>query len=279
MTELVYNRINWVNGSGTPLNDSNLNKMDAAILELVERTNTNTSAIDIIRTDTLPKLQTATSTLEGNVSGHTVRLNELNTRTTEINDNLVSLTSKVDLIDSTVGDTTTGLIKEVNTLKTSKTDVTTTTNLQNQVTILAGQIEDWGDHTHETATTSKSGFLHFQDKIKLDGIEAGATHVEVENTLTSDSTNKALSAAQGKALNTSIGVLTTELGNVKSLTETTNTSGMKKSVYDADNDGVVDNSKKLDGKDLSYFATAEAVRSIQNSLENVEGVSVSWKAF
>ena len=54
---------------------------------------------------------------------------------------------------------------------------------------------------------------------------------------------------------------------------------MKKSVYDADNDGVVDNSKKLDGKDLSYFATAEAVRSIQNSLENVEGVSVSWKAF
>lgn len=42
------------------------------------------------------------------------------------------------------------------------------------------------------------------EKEKLAGVEAGATNTTVENSLTSDSTTNALSAAQGKALNTSL---------------------------------------------------------------------------
>ena len=52
------------------------------------------------------------------------------------------------------------------------------------------------------------------DKIKLDGIAAGATAVTVENALTSTSTTNALSAAQGKALNDSISSLNTKIGTI-----------------------------------------------------------------
>lgn len=279
MIELVYNRINWVNGSGTPLNDSNLNKMDIAILDLVNRSNTHSSAIDEFSTVIIPRLEEADSKLEQRVQKNETSITNLSTKSGQLDTDLKSLTTTVGEIEGTVGNGTTGLVKSVNDLKSSKADVVTTTNLQNQLDTLAGQVEDWEEHTHATATTSSNGFFHYQDKIKLDGIEAGATNVEVENVLTSDSTTNALSAAQGKLLKGSIGTLTTELENVKSTAESANSTSMKKSVYDTDGDGVVDNSKKFDGKDLSYFATAESVRSIQNALENVEGISVSWKAF
>lgn len=68
---------------------------------------------------------------------------------------------------------------------------------------------------------------------------------DIVNNLTSTDTDKPLSAAQGKALADQIG----------------NAGGgdMTKAVYDTDNDGVVDNAKKLDGHPASYFATTETV--------------------
>lgn len=68
---------------------------------------------------------------------------------------------------------------------------------------------------------------------------------DIVNNLTSSDTDKPLSAAQGKALAEQIG----------------NAGGgdMTKAVYDTDNDGVVDNAKKLDGHEASYFATPETV--------------------
>lgn len=68
---------------------------------------------------------------------------------------------------------------------------------------------------------------------------------DIVNNLTSTDTDKPLSAAQGKALAEQIG----------------NAGGgdMTKAVYDTDNDGVVDNAKKLDGHPASYFATPETV--------------------
>lgn len=68
---------------------------------------------------------------------------------------------------------------------------------------------------------------------------------DIVNNLTSTDTDKPLSAAQGKALAEQIG----------------NAGGgdMTKAVYDTDNDGVVDNAKKLDGHEASYFATPETV--------------------
>lgn len=68
---------------------------------------------------------------------------------------------------------------------------------------------------------------------------------DIVNNLTSTATDKPLSAAQGKALAEQIG----------------NAGGgdMTKAVYDTDNDGVVDDAKKLDGHPASYFATPETV--------------------
>lgn len=54
---------------------------------------------------------------------------------------------------------------------------------------------------------------------------------------------------------------------------------MKKSVYDADNDGVVDNAKKLDGKTAAQFAAAShshaisAITGLQTALDNKASVS------
>ena len=82
------------------------------------------------------------------------------------------------------------------------------------------------------------------EKDKLAGIASGANKTTVENVLTSTSTANALSAAQGKVL--------------KDLIETKgNGNGdMTKAVYDTDGDGVVDNSKALEGHAASYFAKA-----------------------
>lgn len=45
---------------------------------------------------------------------------------------------------------------------------------------------------------------------------------------------------------------------------------MKKSVYDADGDGVVDNAKKLDGKAPSYYATAAALSAVSTRVSTLE---------
>ena len=60
----------------------------------------------------------------------------------------------------------------------------------------------------DAATQSAAGLMYAADKTKLDGIATGATAVSVVNNLNSDSTTSALSAAQGKALNSNLGVKT-----------------------------------------------------------------------
>ncbi len=45
---------------------------------------------------------------------------------------------------------------------------------------------------------------------------------------------------------------------------------MKKSVYDADGDGVVDNARKLDGKAPSYYATAAALSAVSTRVSTLE---------
>lgn len=90
---------------------------------------------------------------------------------------------------------------------------------------------------------------------KLNGIAPGATNVTVENVLTSSSTTNALSAAQGANLQNQI----TELDN--QIIEL-GTGDMKKSVYDPNDDGVVDNSSALGGNPPSYYAQATGANLI-----------------
>lgn len=82
------------------------------------------------------------------------------------------------------------------------------------------------------------------EKEKLAGIASGANKTTVENVLTSTSAVNALSAAQGKVLKDLID------------TKGNGNGDMTKAVYDTDDDGVVDNSKALEGHAASYFAKA-----------------------
>ena len=58
--------------------------------------------------------------------------------------------------------------------------------------------------TYSNATTSSNGLMSSTDKSKLDGIATGANKTTIVDNLTSTSTTSALSANQGKVLNTSI---------------------------------------------------------------------------
>ncbi len=88
------------------------------------------------------------------------------------------------------------------------------------------------------------------EKNKLANIAANATRVIVENVLTSDSTTNALSAAQGKALKALIDELSDSLSDL-------GYGDMMKSVYDANNDGIVDNASQLGGQAPAYYAKAD----------------------
>ena len=76
-----------------------------------------------------------------------------------------------------------------------------------------------------------------------------ANKTTVSNTLDSDSTTDALSAAQGKALKARIEEVNNAIGQAGG-------GDMTKSTYDQDMDGVVDNAAKLNGHADTYFAKA-----------------------
>ncbi len=103
---------------------------------------------------------------------------------------------------------------------------------------------------------------------KINGIEEGANKTTVENVLTSTSTTNALSAAQGKVLDEKIAAINTDLANKGA-------GDMLKSVYDADNDGVVDNaadSAKLGGVEAANYALKSDVTTAVNAIKDGENI-------
>lgn len=85
-------------------------------------------------------------------------------------------------------------------------------------------------HSHNNVTTSVAGYMSSTDKTKLDGIATGATNTIVVNGLTSDSTTAALSAVQGKVLNTNLeAVSTLAEGRASKDIATTTTDGLMSS--------------------------------------------------
>ena len=101
------------------------------------------------------------------------------------------------------------------------------------------------------ATTEKNGAISKSDKAKLDGIEANANKVVVENVLTSTSTVNALSALQGKVLDEKIKAINTNL-------EDLGAGDMLKSIYDIDGDGIVDDAKRVNGHTIQSDVPANA---------------------
>lgn len=121
----------------------------------------------------------------------------------------------------------------------------------------------------ETGKVLSSNDYTTAEKNKLSGISEGANKTIVEDSLTSTSTTNALSSNQGKVLNDKIKSLTENLGEL-------GYGDMKKSVYDTDNNGKVDNadnSEKLGGQLPSYYATSSEVskKANQSELETVVG--------
>ena len=80
------------------------------------------------------------------------------------------------------------------------------------------------DTTYGEAAADKAGLMSISDKVKLNGIASGATRVEVVDALDSIEISKALSANQGKILNTNIGTLNTSLEeNINKVSSNINT--------------------------------------------------------
>ena len=80
------------------------------------------------------------------------------------------------------------------------------------------------DTTYGEAAPDKAGLMSISDKVKLNGIASGATRVEVVDALDSIEISKALSANQGKILNTNIGTLNTSLEeNINKVSSNINT--------------------------------------------------------
>lgn len=87
----------------------------------------------------------------------------------------------------------------------------------------------------------------------------GVVSVDVVNNLTTDDTEKALSAAMGKSLKDSIDRITTDIGDLGG-------GDMLKATYDASNNGVVDDSEKLGGQLPSYYAKAADIPTISTDI-------------
>ena len=102
------------------------------------------------------------------------------------------------------------------------------------------------EYTLPTATSSTVGGIKVGNGLK---ISSSVLSVDVVDNLTSTSTTKALSAAQGKALSDAINSITGDIGELGG-------GDMMKATYDKDGDGIVDNSEQLEGHAASYFATA-----------------------
>lgn len=98
----------------------------------------------------------------------------------------------------------------------------------------------------------------------LKALADGTLSIQVVDNLTSTDTDKALSAAQGKALNEAISKINTEIGEMAQ-------GDMLKSTYDTDGDGVIDNAAKLGGQAPSYYAKAEDIPLKLSDLTNDEG--------
>ena len=99
------------------------------------------------------------------------------------------------------------------------------------------------------------------EKEKLEGIAAGANKTVINDTLTGTSATEALSAKQGNEVKKKIDAINTSIGELGG-------GDMMKATYDTDGDGVVDDSQKLGGHEVSYFAKATDVPTKVSDLEN-----------
>lgn len=293
-SDLQYAGINWQNGQATPLNAENLNSVDNAIKQNQQYLN---RAIDEINELHQQKWSTEEhsaykASVDSKFQEHTSKLDTLTNDVSDAKNTFSKTSSQVSINTQNIE-----LLKDkTQVLETSKAS-------QSDVTTVSNALDTHISTGHDLATDSSSGFMsaaeHTAIKTLQSEVKALATKVDevptsvvkVINNLNSDSATDALAAKQGKALNASITSLRTEISNLKS---NSGVGDMLKSTYDADGDGKVDSAKTADtattatksnnseclgGHNVDYFATASALAELKKTLNNLDGVKLTWNDF
>lgn len=121
------------------------------------------------------------------------------------------------------------------------------------------------------ATSTELGGVMVGSGLKSD--TSGKISVDTVDNLTSTDTDKALSAAQGKALKSAIDKITGDIGELGG-------GDMMKATYDTDDDGVVDDAAKLGGHAPTYFAVADTVTTgLGKKVDKVDGKQLSTEDY
>lgn len=113
---LTYTSTKWVNGSGSPLNATNLNNIETGIDALVGAVNTHEGTLESHGTE-IGNLKTADATNATNIASNKENITKLTTDLAVTNTTVADHETRVDVLEATVGNSTTGLVKRVTTLE------------------------------------------------------------------------------------------------------------------------------------------------------------------
>ena len=113
---LTYTSTKWVNGSGSPLNATNLNNIETGIDALVGAVNTIEGTLESHSTE-IGNLKTVDATNSTNIASNKENITKLTTDLTATNTTVADHETRVDVLEATVGNSTTGLVKRVTKLE------------------------------------------------------------------------------------------------------------------------------------------------------------------
>lgn len=113
---LTYTSTKWVNGSGSPLNATNLNNIETGIDALVGAVNTIEGTLESHSTE-IGNLKTVDATNATNIASNKENITKLTTDLTATNTTVADHETRVDVLEATVGNSTTGLVKRVTKLE------------------------------------------------------------------------------------------------------------------------------------------------------------------
>ena len=114
---LTYTSTKWVNGSGSPLNATNLNNIEQGIDALVGAVNTIEGTVEA-HSKEIAELKTVDATNATNIYSNKQNIEKLTTDLAATNTQVADHETRVDVLEATVGNSTTGLGKRVTTLET-----------------------------------------------------------------------------------------------------------------------------------------------------------------
>ena len=113
---LTYTSTKWVNGHGSPLNATNLNNIETGIDALVGAVNTHEETLASHGTE-IGKLKNVDVTNATNIASNKENITKLTTDLTATNTKVADHETRVNVLEATVGNSTTGLFKRVTTLE------------------------------------------------------------------------------------------------------------------------------------------------------------------